>query len=252
MSLAERPARGDLTGEVCHWADGYPLNVRLYEKMLSSVFDILDEGKLTQVLVYSFTLNIEYLKLCHYSFYLLWIFYSLLVWFLIPGGGGNSWIPKVNLANFRYYRDNSWHMLRMGVISTGKMINRKILLVICLWSINLEVCYFRTWYVLPNILNSQSTNHVAFYNLLLSLMSHDKFEWFLVVGENYEVYKYLLNLICYIIMYLAKLKGHVYQRFVISVRTGILSLAWYSTYRAVRLKFCENTPKILLVYTFRI
>lgn len=48
MSLAERPARGDLTGEVCHWADGYPLNVRLYEKMLSSVFDILDEGKLTQ------------------------------------------------------------------------------------------------------------------------------------------------------------------------------------------------------------
>ncbi|WOL02939.1 hypothetical protein Cni_G11658 [Canna indica] len=46
--LAERPARGDLTGEVCHWADGYPLNVRLYEKMLSSVFDILDEGKLTE------------------------------------------------------------------------------------------------------------------------------------------------------------------------------------------------------------
>ncbi|XP_072998980.1 protein unc-13 homolog isoform X2 [Typha latifolia] len=47
-SLAERPARGDLTGEVCHWADGYFLNVRLYEKMLGSVFDILDEGKLTE------------------------------------------------------------------------------------------------------------------------------------------------------------------------------------------------------------
>lgn len=48
ISLAERPARGDLTGEVCHWADGYHLNVRLYEKMLCSVFDILDEGKLTE------------------------------------------------------------------------------------------------------------------------------------------------------------------------------------------------------------
>lgn len=47
-SLAERPARGDLTGEVCHWADGYHLNVRLYEKLLLSVFDILDEGKLTE------------------------------------------------------------------------------------------------------------------------------------------------------------------------------------------------------------
>ena len=49
IPLAERPARGDLTGEVCHWADGYHLNVRLYEKLLLSVFDILDEGKLTEV-----------------------------------------------------------------------------------------------------------------------------------------------------------------------------------------------------------
>lgn len=49
IPLAERPARGDLTGEVCHWADGYHLNVKLYEKLLLSVFDVLDEGKLTEV-----------------------------------------------------------------------------------------------------------------------------------------------------------------------------------------------------------
>ncbi|XP_022742010.1 uncharacterized protein LOC111293550 isoform X2 [Durio zibethinus] len=48
IPLAERPARGDLTGEVCHWADGYHLNIRLYEKLLLSVFDVLDEGKLTE------------------------------------------------------------------------------------------------------------------------------------------------------------------------------------------------------------
>ncbi|GMI83308.1 proton ATPase translocation control 1 [Hibiscus trionum] len=48
IPLAERPARGDLTGEVCHWADGYHLNVRLYEKLLVSVFDVLDDGKLTE------------------------------------------------------------------------------------------------------------------------------------------------------------------------------------------------------------
>ncbi|KAF9595039.1 hypothetical protein IFM89_036057 [Coptis chinensis] len=48
IPLAERPVRGDLTGEVCHWADGYHLNVKLYEKLLFSVFDILDEGKLTE------------------------------------------------------------------------------------------------------------------------------------------------------------------------------------------------------------
>lgn len=52
IPLAERPARGDLTGEICHWADGYHLNVRLYEKLLLSVFDILDEGKLTEVSAY--------------------------------------------------------------------------------------------------------------------------------------------------------------------------------------------------------
>ncbi|KAL6570126.1 Protein unc-13 [Orobanche minor] len=48
IPLAERAARGDLTGEICHWADGYHLNVRLYEKLLLSVFDVLDEGKLTE------------------------------------------------------------------------------------------------------------------------------------------------------------------------------------------------------------
>ncbi|KAK4738446.1 hypothetical protein R3W88_002143 [Solanum pinnatisectum] len=48
MPLAERPVRGDLTGEVCHWADGYHLNVKLYENLLLSVFDVLDEGKLTE------------------------------------------------------------------------------------------------------------------------------------------------------------------------------------------------------------
>jgi len=46
--LSERPARGDLAGEICHWADGYHLNVRLYERMLISVFDILEEGKLIE------------------------------------------------------------------------------------------------------------------------------------------------------------------------------------------------------------
>ncbi|XP_073269571.1 protein unc-13 homolog isoform X1 [Primulina huaijiensis] len=48
IPLAERPARGDLTGEICHWADGYHLNVKLYEKLLVSVFDVLDEGKLAE------------------------------------------------------------------------------------------------------------------------------------------------------------------------------------------------------------
>lgn len=53
ISLAERAGRGDHTGEVCHWADGYHLNVRIYEKLLMSVFDILDEGQLVEVRHYT-------------------------------------------------------------------------------------------------------------------------------------------------------------------------------------------------------
>lgn len=65
IPLAERPARGDLTGEICHWADGYHLNVRLYEKLLLSVFDILDEGKLTEVSAYCpFSKRFKYPKAC--------------------------------------------------------------------------------------------------------------------------------------------------------------------------------------------
>lgn len=48
IPLTEKPARGDLAGQVCHWADGYHLNVRLYEKLLHSVFDDFDEGKLAE------------------------------------------------------------------------------------------------------------------------------------------------------------------------------------------------------------
>ena len=54
IALAERVGRRD-TGEVCHWADGYHLNVRIYEKLVLSVFHVLDEGQLVEVSNY--TLN---------------------------------------------------------------------------------------------------------------------------------------------------------------------------------------------------
>jgi hypothetical protein len=61
-ALSERPARGDLPGEVCHWADGYHLNIKLYVAMLSSVFDVLEEGKLAEV--FSFSLKFVFAHYC--------------------------------------------------------------------------------------------------------------------------------------------------------------------------------------------
>lgn len=42
VSLAWRSPDGSMT-DVCHWADGYPLNVQIYKALLSSVFDLKDE-----------------------------------------------------------------------------------------------------------------------------------------------------------------------------------------------------------------
>ncbi|KAG8369882.1 hypothetical protein BUALT_Bualt14G0059700 [Buddleja alternifolia] len=42
VSLAWRSPDGGAT-DVCHWADGYPLNVQIYNSLLTSVFDLKDE-----------------------------------------------------------------------------------------------------------------------------------------------------------------------------------------------------------------
>ncbi|KAI3459535.1 hypothetical protein Pfo_016198 [Paulownia fortunei] len=42
VSLAWRSPDGGTT-DVCHWADGYPMNVHIYTALVSSVFDIKDE-----------------------------------------------------------------------------------------------------------------------------------------------------------------------------------------------------------------
>ena len=42
MALASRSSDGSLY-ETCHWADGFPLNLRLYEMLLEACFDANDE-----------------------------------------------------------------------------------------------------------------------------------------------------------------------------------------------------------------
>ncbi|GAA0152165.1 hypothetical protein LIER_10714 [Lithospermum erythrorhizon] len=42
------PARFGIQGETYYWTSGYPLNVRIYEKLLLSVFDTLEDGQLVE------------------------------------------------------------------------------------------------------------------------------------------------------------------------------------------------------------
>lgn len=48
-ALAERSNRGESSDEVIHWADGYPLSVRLYEALLFNIFDMFDPSQLIDV-----------------------------------------------------------------------------------------------------------------------------------------------------------------------------------------------------------
>lgn len=47
MSLASRSSDGSLA-ESCHWADGSPLNLRLYEILLEALFDANDETSIVE------------------------------------------------------------------------------------------------------------------------------------------------------------------------------------------------------------
>ncbi|KAF6140426.1 hypothetical protein GIB67_030507 [Kingdonia uniflora] len=117
IPLAERPVRGDLTGEVCHWADGYHLNVRIYEKLLISVFDILDEGKLTEELGKS--------KLCPIR--------------SNPRSGRNLGAPEVNLEDLRNHGNHTLHMLCVDFISSGIIGQSSFLFVANLCALNLRL-----------------------------------------------------------------------------------------------------------------
>lgn len=49
LTLSSIPGRFDLQSETYYWTSGYHLNIRLYEKLLLGVFDVLDEGQLIAV-----------------------------------------------------------------------------------------------------------------------------------------------------------------------------------------------------------
>ena len=47
--LSTAPMKFGLKGETYHWTRSYHFNSRLYEKLLCSVFDILEDGQLVEV-----------------------------------------------------------------------------------------------------------------------------------------------------------------------------------------------------------
>lgn len=48
-SLSSMRGSSHIQGGSSYWNAGYRLNIRLYEKLLFGVFDILDEGQLIEV-----------------------------------------------------------------------------------------------------------------------------------------------------------------------------------------------------------
>lgn len=48
LMFSSMPARFGIEGETYYWTTGYHLNIRLYEKLLFGVFDILEDGQLVE------------------------------------------------------------------------------------------------------------------------------------------------------------------------------------------------------------
>ncbi|KAL3647194.1 hypothetical protein CASFOL_008162 [Castilleja foliolosa] len=48
LAFSSLPGRFGMEGETYYWTSGYPLNFRLYEKLLFGVFDILEDGQLIE------------------------------------------------------------------------------------------------------------------------------------------------------------------------------------------------------------
>jgi len=109
--LAERAREGDQMGEFCHWADGYHLNVRLYEMLLCSVFDIMNEGKIMEVSCLDLS--------CLYDVFLSIIKLGLMRWFLMVLASRWSWDQFKEYNGITISTHNTTYNLCHGIINSS-------------------------------------------------------------------------------------------------------------------------------------
>lgn len=62
--IASVPVQFGIHDETCYWTAGYHLNIRIYEKLLFGMFDVLDEGQLIEVNVFCSLISIGIFLIC--------------------------------------------------------------------------------------------------------------------------------------------------------------------------------------------
>ena len=77
-SLSSMQGSLNVKGGSSYWNAGYHLNIRLYEKLLFGVFDILDEGQLIEVYTCATVIKSSF-NYCSWIFFLLLLTLVLLV-----------------------------------------------------------------------------------------------------------------------------------------------------------------------------
>ena len=63
VHLSSLPGQFSIAGETYYWTASYHLNIRLYEKLLCGVFDVLDEGQLIEV--FFVLILVKQCQICH-------------------------------------------------------------------------------------------------------------------------------------------------------------------------------------------
>lgn len=52
LEFSSIPGRFGIEGETYYWTSGYHLNIRLYEKLLFGLFDVLEESQIIEVWIF--------------------------------------------------------------------------------------------------------------------------------------------------------------------------------------------------------
>ena len=105
LAFSSIPGRFGIEGETYYWTSGYHLNIRLYEKLLFGLFDVLEESQIIEVWTLHF-------MCCSVTKYMI-MFES------VPGSRRDLEAGQINLVNVGHYRETASHIICLGAFSTG-------------------------------------------------------------------------------------------------------------------------------------
>lgn len=110
LAFSSVPGRFGMEGETYYWTSGYHLNIRLYEKLLFGLFDILEDGQLIEVWI--FVLGKGW-------FILKYLACRLLYLTSVSGSRRDPEVGEIYMVNVGHHREAASRIICLGAFSRG-------------------------------------------------------------------------------------------------------------------------------------